>query len=108
MKSLNFVFCCLFWNEFCMGRKALFNYVSKKEHVLFLNDNFIFKNFWSLNLIFFFNVKSLTADTSIPVVIGRVSCYQFKSNYLKKLVTFCSTFIAFLEATLNFEHFEKK
>ena len=50
---------------------------------MFLNDNFNFKSFCSLNLILFFNVNTLAVDTSISVVIGRIYRYQFKQIYLK-------------------------
>ena len=42
------------------------------------------------------------------VIIGRVYRCQFKYNYLRNQIHFAAFFIAFLESTSNFEHFEKK
>ena len=70
--------------------------VSKIEYVAFLNDNFNFKIFWSLNLILFFNVNTLTVDASIPVVIRRIYRYQFKRIYLKNQKCFALLLLRFL------------
>ena len=58
MKSLIFIFHCLFWNEFCVCGKMLFNYWFFFKNIYFLNDNFNFKTFWSLNLVLSFSIKS--------------------------------------------------
>ena len=45
--------------------------------------------------------------TSIPFLIGRNSCNQFKSKCLK-FKKFLQTFNVLLKLTYNFEHFNKK
>ena len=76
-------FIVYFQINFAWTEKDYLIILSKKEYVVFLNDNFNFKSFCSLNLKLLFNVNTLTLDTSISVVVGRIYRYQFKRIYLK-------------------------
>ena len=51
--------------------------------------------------------NTMTAITSILVIIARIYRYQFKCNGLTHQRHFVA-FLLFLESTLNFQHFEKK
>ena len=46
--------------------------------------------------------------TSIPLLVEKIECTQFRCNYLKNRRSFLNLFAGFFESALNFEHFQKK